>query len=296
MRAREVARQEPVGRPLAESAQLPRAAPSPRRRAALRARAGRGRCARDRARTPPCDREKPTARRSSSLTRARRSRVGKANASVPGSPYRSMRRLRIAKAEWSETCCAVIEVTSDSNGSGASGGRKPASSGRSRRSTSSSVCPGIEGVQVERRAEQCQHLSLDLQRPAARRRRRRAPPRSAPPALRSRGAARPRARGSRGRRRRRGSARSRRRSRRARAGGRASPGRVSSPPGRAPIEAVCAASPSSSCFALPFSCSARSLLPPRRRRKSRGRSRRSRRSSRPASSPRPSPPSARSSR
>jgi hypothetical protein len=34
--------------------------------------------------------------------------------------------LRIANAERSETCCAVIDVTSDSNGSGASGGRRPA--------------------------------------------------------------------------------------------------------------------------------------------------------------------------
>ena len=42
-----------------------------------------------------------------------------------GSPKRSMKRLRTANAACSETCCAVIDDTSASNGSGASGGRKP---------------------------------------------------------------------------------------------------------------------------------------------------------------------------
>ena len=42
------------------------------------------------------------------------------------SPNRSISRFRIATAEKSDTCCAVIEVTSASNGFGWSGGRKPA--------------------------------------------------------------------------------------------------------------------------------------------------------------------------
>ena len=54
-----------------------------------------------------------------------RSRVGNAYACSPRVPYRSIIRLRIANAAKSETCCAVIEVTRLSNGSGASGGRKP---------------------------------------------------------------------------------------------------------------------------------------------------------------------------
>ena len=48
-----------------------------------------------------------------------------------GVPKRSMKRLRIAAADWSETCCAVIEVTSASNGFTCSGGRKPASAAAS---------------------------------------------------------------------------------------------------------------------------------------------------------------------
>ena len=52
-------------------------------------------------------------------------------------PKRSMNRFRIAVAEMSETCCAVIAPTSISNGSGISGGRKPTSGGTSSRSTSS---------------------------------------------------------------------------------------------------------------------------------------------------------------
>ena len=43
-----------------------------------------------------------------------------------------MNRLLIAAADWSETCCAVIDVTSASNGFTCSGGRKPASA-RARR-------------------------------------------------------------------------------------------------------------------------------------------------------------------
>ena len=64
--------------------------------------------------------------------------VGNAYACPARRPKRSIRRLRIAKAAWSETCCAVIEVTSVSNGSGESGGRKPASSTVSPRKTGSS--------------------------------------------------------------------------------------------------------------------------------------------------------------
>src|SRR3954451_20463727 len=70
-------------------------------------------------------REKPSVISSSSVARATRSRVGNAMASSAGSPNRSIKRLRTANAAWRETCCAVIDDTSASNGSGASGGRKP---------------------------------------------------------------------------------------------------------------------------------------------------------------------------
>ena len=66
------------------------------------------------------------------------SAVGNAYAWPTRRPKRSISRLRIAKAAKSETCCAVIEVTSVSNGSGASGGRKPASCSVSARNTGSS--------------------------------------------------------------------------------------------------------------------------------------------------------------
>src|SRR3954447_19397755 len=69
--------------------------------------------------------EKPSAISSASVAPATRSRVGNATASSAGTPNRSMKRLRTANAAWRETCCAVIDDTSASNGSGASGGRKP---------------------------------------------------------------------------------------------------------------------------------------------------------------------------
>ena len=72
-------------------------------------------------------REKPSSVSSSSRAAARRSCVGKAHACSAGSPKRSIRRFRTANAERSETCWAVIDVTSVSYGSGLSGGRRPRS-------------------------------------------------------------------------------------------------------------------------------------------------------------------------
>ena len=63
-----------------------------------------------------------------------RSRVGNAHASPTRTPKRSIRRFLIATALKSETCWAVIDVISASNGSGCSGGRKP----RSRSTTGAS--------------------------------------------------------------------------------------------------------------------------------------------------------------
>ena len=68
-----------------------------------------------------------------------------------------MKRLRIAAADWSETCCAVIEVTSASNGS-AQRRAEAGEPGASRASVSSSVGPGVEAVEVERQPEQVEHL------------------------------------------------------------------------------------------------------------------------------------------
>ena len=72
-----------------------------------------------------------------------------------------MKRLRIAAADWSDTCCAVIEVTSASNGSTCSGGRKPASPVASRARVSSLCRPGVEAVEIERQPEEVEHLRLD---------------------------------------------------------------------------------------------------------------------------------------
>ncbi len=123
----EVAREEPFGGPRAEPAQrrdrgahlvvVESAASACRSSVAARERDGV-------LRLPPreADREQLVLGR-----RAIRSRVGNAHASPTGVPKRSISRLRIATAENSDTCCAVIDVTSASNGSAWSGGRKPAS-------------------------------------------------------------------------------------------------------------------------------------------------------------------------
>ena len=105
-------------------------------------------------RTRPCGCEKPSATSSSSVAAATRSRVGKPYASRPGSPKRSISRERIANAEKSETCCAVIDVTRLSNGSGASGGRKPSSFGTSSSSTGCPAAQAVNGVEVELEPEQ----------------------------------------------------------------------------------------------------------------------------------------------
>ena len=63
--------------------------------------------------------------------------------------------MRIANAAKSETCCAVIEVTRLSNGSGASGGRKPSSFGHELAEHRLRRRPRrVNGVEVELEAEQ----------------------------------------------------------------------------------------------------------------------------------------------
>ena len=57
-------------------------------------------------------RENPTSVSSFSSALAIRSSVGNAQACPARTPNRSISRLRTANAERSETCCAVIEVTS----------------------------------------------------------------------------------------------------------------------------------------------------------------------------------------
>ena len=98
VRPGEVAREEPVGRPLADARAARRAAPSPRRREAPRARA---RSRSERASPTMYSalrREKPSAKSSSSVAAASRSRVGNAHASPTCVPKRSISRLRIATA------------------------------------------------------------------------------------------------------------------------------------------------------------------------------------------------------
>ena len=83
-----------------------------------------------------------------------RSAVGNAYAWPTRRPKRSISRLRIAKAAWSETCCAVIEVTSVSNGSGRE--RRPEAGELLGQPAQHRVVlrPGVEPLEVERRAEQ----------------------------------------------------------------------------------------------------------------------------------------------
>ena len=117
------------------------------------ARPGRGRRRRARPRTRPSAARSRRPRSRPSSPRASRSRVGNAYASPARSPKRSISRFRIAKAEKSETCCAVIEVTSASHGSGTSGGRKPRRRSSSGASTRVALGEGAEPVEVEARAE-----------------------------------------------------------------------------------------------------------------------------------------------
>ncbi len=127
VRAGEVAREEPLGRPRAE------AALRGDRHAHLvvveRARARRGRASLRASATAYSALRcvKPTAKSSSGCAAAMRSRVGNAHASPTCSPKRSISRLRIATAENSETCCAVIEVTAPRTGrAGAAAGSRAA--------------------------------------------------------------------------------------------------------------------------------------------------------------------------
>ena len=65
------------------------------------------------------------------------------------------------KAAWREICCALIEVTRVSNGSGTSGGRKPRSVGNEPREDRLGGREGGEGVEVEGRAEIPAHVVDD---------------------------------------------------------------------------------------------------------------------------------------
>ena len=168
-----------------------------------------------RARTrPSAARSRPRRARSPSPPRSGR-RSGKANACSPRSPQRSIIRLRIANAAKSDTCCAVIDVTRLSNGSGASGGRNPSSRSAELADDRLRRRPRAERLERELGAEQLLDHAPDtrVERLDVHPARRRLDPHLA--AVPPPGAAHPRARGWRGRPRTRGSAPSRARSRRA---------------------------------------------------------------------------------
>ena len=124
MRPGEVAREEPLGGPRAEAAHLR----DPRAHVVVveRRQAGEVEVA-----AREADRVLGLAPREPDLDQLLLARVGDPLAGRKGprladrSPSRSTSRLRIATAANSETCWAVIDVTSASNGSGWSGGRKP---------------------------------------------------------------------------------------------------------------------------------------------------------------------------
>ena len=269
VRAREVAGEEPVGRPLAEAAQ--RDEPRLHLVVGQRGEPCRSRSLRARPSTySALRREKPTRERSSSLdARDAFARRGRRNASA---------RLAVALDEAAADRERGVErdlLRRDR------GDERLERIGRERRTEAREQQheprehvvarrPAREGVEIERRAEQRQHLALDRRRRAARRRRRRAPPRSAPRARRSPGGGRPRARGSRGRGRRRGSARSRA-AKSYGSGRRTSIARkhaFRSAPGALPIEAACAASPRIVLLCLAMLGFVRAALPRRRRRSS----------------------------
>ena len=84
-------------------------------------------------------------------------RVGKAYATSCATPKASIRRLRMLKAAWREICCALIEVTSVSNGSGTSGGGSLGARNEPREDRLRGRERG-EGVEVERRAEVAAHV------------------------------------------------------------------------------------------------------------------------------------------
>ena len=144
---------------------------------------------------------------------AMRSRVGNAHASPTWSPNRSISRLRIATAEKSETCCAVIDVTSASNGSGAAAG------GSRRAAPTIGASTGSRGRPARRTASRSNSAPSSFSttgRVSSSSGSTSTPPgaaRCAPRARRRRGAGRRRARGSPGRCRTRGTVRSRARSR-----------------------------------------------------------------------------------
>jgi len=72
-------------------------------------------------------------------------------------PKRSINRLRIANAANSDTCCAVIDVTSASYGSTAIGGRNPRRRSTSGARVGSVVDERVERIEVELGAEQPPH-------------------------------------------------------------------------------------------------------------------------------------------
>ena len=156
-RAREVAGEEPLGRPRAEAAErrdrgahlvVAERAASPSRSRSERASPTTYSALR---------REKPSATSSASLAAATRSRVGNAYACSPRSPNRSISRLRIANAEKSETCCAVIEVTSALERVGRE--RRPEAREPRHELVEHRLArrPGAERLELELGAEQLQH-------------------------------------------------------------------------------------------------------------------------------------------
>ena len=119
----ERAREEPVGAPAAEPALRGDRLDHERVGQLVERGEVERRCARARSRTRPCgSRSRPRGSRS----RPRRRCARASGTPTPRScrtPKRSISRERTANAEWSDTCCAVIRVTSISHGSGTSGGR-----------------------------------------------------------------------------------------------------------------------------------------------------------------------------
>ena len=183
--SRQVPRQEPLRRPLADAAKRRPAWPSPRHPGAPREHRGP---TSDRARPTMYSalrREKPTATSSASSASATRSRVGNDHTRPARSPSSSTNLPRMANAACSETCCAVIDVTSASNGSGARGGRNPRTAAATRASTGSSRRRRRTTRGRTRRRAACARSRRWLRRRA---RRRRLPPprRSGPRGLRRR--------------------------------------------------------------------------------------------------------------
>ena len=173
--AAEVPGEEPVGRPLADPRQRDERARAPRRRGAGRARRGRGPRAPARRRTRPSAARTRRATISSGGRRRAARGSGTRTRRHALTPKASIRRFRMLKAARSEICCAVIEVTSVSKGSGTSGGRRPRRGGTTSASTGSAAAKPAKASRSNGAAQVAAHRLRELgvaavDRHAARRR------------------------------------------------------------------------------------------------------------------------------